>query len=302
MSEMDTKKWEILAYLSKTESVRKTAELAQITPSTVSKVVRQLEESCGCKLLVPAGRGIALTAEAREWLLRVTPILTLVQDLEHWGIQRKERANDIPLRLTSFEVFSTHFLQLLESSPDFNRGLVLHESMPGDLEHAIDSDQADLGITYIPMPHPRINHVRIADAKMAIFKRKGSFIDRRVEDIPFVVPVEPIAGAPNQIRGLDAWPAGFPERQIHARVTLMESAIELVRQGRCAAYLPEFVVRLHNKRVSDQYRLEPHPFKGSLPSRVSTPIYIARRKMREEDADFKRVARWIRLAVRGTGE
>ena len=57
-----------------------------------------------------------------------------------------------------------------------------------------------------------------------------------------MVPALPITGSPTLVRGLDGWPEDAYERHVKYEVTLMESALELCRQGRVAGYFPRFIV------------------------------------------------------------
>ncbi len=49
--------------------------------------------------------------------------------------------------------------------------------------------------------------------------------------------------------GLDAWRNHKLPRNVAFKVTMMESALELCRQGKAVAYLPDFVVCLQNSEV-----------------------------------------------------
>jgi hypothetical protein len=89
--------------------------------------------------------------------------------------------------------------------------------------------------------------------EMGIYALKGRFDEYHFSEIPFAVPVEPVQGVPTKVQGLDGWPDDKIPRNIRYRVTLMESAMELCRQGHCASYLPHFIVRLHNERILEKY-------------------------------------------------
>ena len=69
------------------------------------------------------------------------------------------------MRIATFEVFSTYFLQALDEVSLGDRGLVIHEMIPGELECVIDQGKIDFGITYLPIAHPNLEHL---DDKRAI--------------------------------------------------------------------------------------------------------------------------------------
>jgi hypothetical protein len=74
----------------------------------------------------------------------------------------------------------------------------------------------------------------------------------------------------------------------------MESALELVRQGRCAGYFPAFVASEHNKRVREELRLERR--KTPYPGRIcKADVFIVKRKSFEETDVVKQLAKALRL-------
>jgi DNA-binding transcriptional LysR family regulator len=73
----------------------------------------------------------------------------------------------------------------------------------------------------------------------------------------------------------------------------MESAVELCRRGHAVAYLPEFVVRLHNEGVLPKFRLSelraPVPSKERLQS-----VFLIQRKGLGETPLYRQIARCLR--------
>ena len=123
-----------------------------------------------------------------------------------------------------------------------------------------------------------------------------------LEQIPFAVPVTPLSGAPDRIRGRDGWPDQAIPRQVVYQVTLVESALELCRQGLAAAYLPRFLVKLHNEQVLPAYQLvmhrPPRQKDGKLLQLGQQPVYLARRRSEVESRVFRQLARAIRAVCR----
>ncbi len=97
---------------------------------------------------------------------------------------------------------------------------------------------------------------------------------------------------PTRVRGLDGWPDDRIPRKIRYRVTLMETAMSLVRQGLAAAYLPKFIAGLHNENVSARLKLEEIPLRKPIVSKQ--PIYAMRSNAREEDRDFRSICKALR--------
>src|SRR5690606_33496323 len=95
-----------------------------------------------------------------------------------------------------------------------------------------------------------------------------NFSKTPIEELPFVIPLMPAEGTPSKVIGLDGWPDHRFERKIKYRVTMMESAIELCRKGSCVAYLPSFIVELHNAHVRNEFKLT--EFKSPFPVKDRT--------------------------------
>jgi hypothetical protein len=70
----------------------------------------------------------------------------------------------------------------------------------------------------------------------------------------------PIPGSPTKMNGLDGWPDEKILRKIKYKVTMMESTLELCRQGKACAYLPQFIIQMHNETVKYSLELVEYPF------------------------------------------
>lgn len=294
---METDKLRYFSVIAQTESIRKAAEILHMTPSALSKVLHQLEAELDVTLTTPLGRGITLTAEGRKLAVESQKIIQELDQLKRQITIDKEKKKESPLRLASHEVFSTYFLQALQLVEWGERGLILHEMVPGEIERAVEQDIVDLGITYMPIPYKNVEFLKITSVEMGVFKRKGSFAKERQEDLPFVTPVYPVSGTPTRARGLDGWPEDAYCRKVLYEVTLMESGLELCRQGRCAGYFPTFVIDAHNNKHKSEFQLERHasPYVGR---KCYTEVYIVKRKDLVENQMVKLLAKMIRLTCK----
>jgi DNA-binding transcriptional LysR family regulator len=294
---MDTNKLRYFSALAQTENVRKASELLHITPSALSKTLQSLESELDLKLTVPLGRGLTLTPAGRRLAREATELIRQLDTLKESLQSERNVQRQHPLRIASFEVFSTYFLHALDLVNWGEQGLVLHELLPGELEQAVATRQVDLGITYLPIPFKHLEHIKVCRIEMGVFKRRGSFRDEPQQNLPFVVPVFPLHGVPSRARGLDGWPEDAYDRKVRFEVTLMESALELCRQGRCAGYFPCFIVHEHNRKYQPAYYLDRHP--SPFPGRKCySDVYLVKPKDVAEDQAFRTIARMLRLACR----
>lgn len=294
---METIKLYYFSVFAKTESVRKAADIINVSPSAISKALHQIEEELGVKLVTPLGRGVTLTEEGRKLALEANAILDRIALLKNYLKKEKKTKEESPLKIASFEVFSTYFLHALDKMGFENKSLVIHDLGPGEIERAVADGHVDFGISYLPSPHPNIEYLKISTIEMGVFKKKGTFKNWEQSKLPFVIPVYPIHGTPNRIRGLDGWPEDAYERKVQFEVTLMESALELCRQGRCAGYFPVFVVEEHNRKIRSEFHLERHPtpYEGRV---CRFDVFLIKRKGFNEDLNMRLVAKMIRLGTK----
>lgn len=270
-----------LVAVSETGSLRQSAELLGVSSPALSKALRQLEGEAGAVLLRPDGRGIRLTAEGRELAIRARRVLEEVEQLQQ-AMDGRPPAQRL-LRLGSFEVFTTYFLGELVQRYLVDVPVTVVSCIPGEVEPAVAQGAVDVGLTYAPTPLAGVEHVRCGTMGMRTWARAGSpWIQQRARELAYAAPVHSVPGTTARTRSSDAWPDDLAARRVLHRVRAMESALELCRRGVAVAYLPDFVVRLHNEQVLPAFRLEPvrHQPAGSV-RRV--PIFLACEPERRED-------------------
>lgn len=286
---MDSNRLRYFCTVVKTGNLHKAADILHISVPALSKSIKVLEGDLNKKLLVQIGRGIAVTDEGRKVAEQAQKILSEIDLL--FKSDSSHQFREI-LRIGSFEVFTTHFIGPFVKQHLGDVSLELHELIPGQLEHALVQRKIDLGITYIPIPHPDLDFLKIAKIRMEIFGKKDVFKNFSFRELPFAVPIAPVEGSPNKIKGLDGWPDDRIPRNQKYKVTLMESALELCRQGIAVAYLPTFIVALHNQTVIPPLRLYPisEPKKSQFQE-----VYLLKRRSDVEGSTVKKVAKILRV-------
>jgi DNA-binding transcriptional LysR family regulator len=128
---------------------------------------------------------------------------------------------------------------------------------------------------------------------MGAFAAHGRFRDIELANVPFVVPVRPLEGAPSGVKGHDAWPDAKIERLVRYRVDLLATGLEIARQGLAAIFIPRFVARLHNESVTLANRLEPLRLTRGLAS-VKRDVFIVKRESSAENAITRKIAQALR--------
>jgi DNA-binding transcriptional LysR family regulator len=236
-------------------SVTNAARLLGVSVPTVSKAVQRLEADVGTALLVPDGRSVAVTAAGRELATRAGRVLVEWQQLERAVADARDVHHTI--RIASFAIFTTYFLGELVETVLAGHDVAVLSAIPGAVEEAVATATADIGFTYVANPVAGVKHVHVGTAPMVVAARTGSrHAGTAVDELPFAVPGANVAGAIVRQRNADGWPNDV-DRRVRFRVGGMETAIELVRRDEAVAYLPAFVLALHNRNAADHACLEP---------------------------------------------
>jgi DNA-binding transcriptional LysR family regulator len=285
---MDTNRIRYFLSLAQTGNIARAAELHRISPPAFSKAMKVFEDEVGQKLLVPHGRGILLTDAAKAL---VPELQNIIQQIDRVVGAGDKIASALPiLKLATFEVFSTYFMEKAFDSVFRDYQCLLLEMIPGEMEQAVASRKVDLALTYNPIPHPELDFLKVQAISMGVFGLK-KFRGQEFAAIPFAVPVASIEGAPSKVKGLDGWPDDRLRRKIDYRVEMMESALGLCRRGLACSYLPRFVVRLHNDVTKAEYHLveidSPRPAQKDF-------VYLIKRKADVEDAVAKKLGAFVR--------
>lgn len=288
---MNLRRLEYFVVLGQTGNLRKAGEILNVSAPALSKAMKTLEIEASAKLWIRDGRKIILTDKGKG-LMRAAP--ALIQDIRELLSSLNTSVGPKPIRIGTFEVFSTYFLSFLNSLEWNEHALELHELLPGEVEKYLVQGEIDYGLTYMPVPDPNLDFMKITSIEMGVFTRKDAFKGVMQQDLPFVIPVTPLHNIPTRMRGLDGWPEDAYQRKVLHKVTLLESALELCRQGRAAGYFPSFIVNEHNARVRDEFKLERR--KSPYNNRVcKSDVFLVKRKSDEESTTVKQLAKAIRL-------
>lgn len=290
---MNIRRIEYFMTIANTGSLRQASEILHVSPPALSKAMKLLEEELEAKLWIADGRKIILTDTGKSFLRKAPAFLESLKEIKE--SLSSETQGLIPIRLGTFEVFSTYFLTFLDTLKWDHHSLELHELLPGEVERYIAQGEIDVGITYMPVPDPTLDFIKVSSIEMGVYTKKDAFKGVPQNELPFVVPVKPLTGTPTKMRGLDGWPDdAFPRKIVH-RVTLLESALELCRQGKVAGYFPVFVACEHNKRMAKDYQIERRRPPEKLECKLRTAdVYIVKRKSYEETEVVRQLAKAIR--------
>jgi len=291
---MDMNRLKYFKTVAQTGSLTKASELLGISQPALSKALKLLEQEVGKELILPSGRGIAISDYGELLSKEVENLLSKVESLKSLD---EVSVGSQPLRVASFEVFTTYFLGHFFSQNQIDAPIEIQELTPGPMEQAVSNRQADIGITYLPIPSPDLDILKVATTHMSIYGKSKFFDKVEFDDLPFVAPLGPVSGTPSKAKGLDGWPDDKMPRQIMYKAAMMETALDMCRRGLCVGYFPEFVIKLHNESLLKEQRLD----KLSTPLKLADTkqnIYMIKRKSDLESSYFKKLSRALRLIVK----
>ncbi len=289
---METNRLRQFRVIVETVNLRKAADLLGISHSGLSKSMKALETEIGFPLFHASGRGLVISDRGLQVNRLLDDLLNRVDQV--LGVNQAPQLTT--LRIGSFEVFTSYFIGPLLKSYLPQTQVEIHELVPGRLEEALAFNQIDIGVTYEPIPHQTIEYIKITSLTMGAYASKEQikhFAKQHLSEVPFVVPVSPLEGAPSGVKGRDGWPDEKINRHIRYRVDLMSTGLEIARQGLAAIFIPRFVAKLHNQSVVPQHQLELLQLPKSL-GLVRRNVFIVKRESTTETNEIRQLAKALR--------
>jgi DNA-binding transcriptional LysR family regulator len=277
-------------------TVAKAAELLEMTPGALSRALQRTERDLSFRLFRPQGRnivptqqGMLLYGKARLWLESIDRGL---RDI------REQKPDFPPVRVATFEVFSSHVLAWIIDAGFEHTPFVAQECVPGILEAAVAGNRCDWGLTYLPIPMQGVEFQKVCTFRFRVFARVGSFTGQEANSVPFAVPTTPLGVNLAQVGSLDTWPHTWARWEKH-RFELLETALALARRGKCAIFIPDFLATVANQSArSDQQLGEFCPASGSLKGPPRS-VFLVTRSGEPETPEVRRVAKLLRQLCNG---
>lgn len=287
---MDTNQLKIFVTYSQTQNLRMTADLHHTSHVAVIRALKSLEDQTGLKLTMRVGRGSVLT-EAGKSLVAVAERM-LAEERNLLNFAKTQALHQSEFRIATFEVFSSHLAPEINSAVGLGHRMSWLEKIPGEIEQAVRLGVADIGITYLPVPTPDVEHLKVSSIRMGLFQGlEPQYAETKLEMIPFVIPAQSEFSTPSKAKGLDGWPDHRIPRNIHYKVSLLETALALVAAGQCIGYFPSFVVKLFNLKSQQKLLTEVSSVKVGEPSQ---DVFLVKRLREDETPTIKKVTKVLR--------
>jgi DNA-binding transcriptional LysR family regulator len=270
VSIMETDRIKQFCVLVETKSMTKAANLSGISLSGFSKSMTTLQAEVASQLFVQEGRGIAITPTGFSIYEDFKKILVLLEKIR----DSDEGSEEVSLGF--LEVFTYNLLGSILPANESNI-YEIYEKAPGELEDQIFQGKIKYGYSYLPVGYNGVIHEPLAKIKLGAFVAKNSRLSGSVGNIPFVVPSSGLGFHPLSTKERDGWPIELGERTVFAKVNLLSTAIDLVRSGHCAIFMPEFVAEKLNKTSASNFNLIEMSI-GISASKLKRDVYFVRRE------------------------
>ncbi len=145
---MDIKQLEYFIACAETGSVSEAAKILYSTQSSVSKVIKTLENSVGIRLFERLPRGIRLTLDGRKFYRRACRIVNEVKALE--GMAKNGMTKWIRISLNPSSWFADQFVDFYNESYDQNYHFQIYTAGIRTVMERVRDYLDDVGFVYIP--------------------------------------------------------------------------------------------------------------------------------------------------------
>jgi DNA-binding transcriptional LysR family regulator len=282
--QMDTDKLRYFTIIAETGSLTKASQILGISHSGLSKAVRTLESETKLKLFRPQGRGLEITQEGKWLYQKAQEILKIAAE-----ISKPQTERHAFIRIGLSGVIAKTCAGALAA--EFEEQLMLHEIDIGEIEGKIVGGDLDFGLAFIPSPKPELEYLEIGEVRFNSHVREDLLGKMSPETLPYVVPVSEFPSNPLGYRTRDGWPYDVPRTSFFA-VSGFAIALDLLRSGEAAIYMPDFVATLENARSANRSKII--SVKAHKAAATKRKLFLVKRQSVEESPEMKRATKIIR--------
>lgn len=234
--------------VSKTQNMHQASKNIGVSPSSLSKAIRRLEQELQVKLFKRVGRNIELTKDGLYLKSKAHEFLKFDQD-----IKNHLKAQEASFRVVigaSEALLSSYGVDLAQSIVQkYPLARVQFENMQSDeLKKRIRDGEIDLGITTDDIP-ARFDHKVIStiyfqtfiSKKHALYRKakKQALPIEQVLEHTFVIPHSNLYGKITKSDSYDGWRDDKFPRKVSYFTSSLKTIENLVQEGLGIAYLPK---------------------------------------------------------------
>ncbi len=291
---MDTNRLRQFCLIVETGSLSRAAELLHISHSAVSKSMANLQEELKLQLLMPSGRGVAVTQDGLR-IYRSAKIF-LESERELFFGQKIDQISE--LRIGLVEIFNRALTAGLQKYSLEHERIKVMDVEPGAMEQHISSGSLDFGITYLPFPQPNLRLIPLGKFKLGCFRRSDVFQGVEFQNLPFVVPAKILPDNPQGIKERDGWHDILLPRKVAFKTNLLSTALDLVIDGSAVIIIPNFLAHIINQSFSSSKK---SLTEVRMPMQIRIPqqtAYVICKDNYSEDHCLRSVCKIVRSVIR----
>lgn len=284
MFQMETSRLQYFCTIAETGSLTKAAEILGVSHSGLSKSITVLQEETKLKLFRPQGRGLEITEEGKWFYQKALEILKIEAD-----ITRKVSSPQLSIRIGMSEILAVTCSGILAS--ELKEPFTIFETDVGEIENKLRNQSIDFGFTFSPSPQLDIDYQEIGTIKFNAYASAEFLKNKTPEEILYTIPASPVDFNPQGYKARDGWSQSI-SRTIHFQVSGFGIALDLLRKGFSAVYMPDFVAELENQTRSEKNKIIAVPAHAQAQSKRK--LFLAKLKAHEETKDIKKASKVLR--------
>lgn len=176
-----------------------------------------------------------------------------------------------------------------ELASELQEKLLFSEVEVGEAEGKIISGDLDFGVAFVPSPKPELEYLELGTVRFGPFVREDLYTEVGAANLPYAVPASELPQNPLGYRSRDGWPDKI-DRRAHFGVSGFAIALDLLRSGQSAVYMPDFVAALENSKAGPRIvAVREHKSAQTI-----RKLFLVKRQARDESIAMKKVAKVIR--------
>ena len=277
---METIKLRYFTVIAQSGSLTKASRILNISHGGLSKAMSSLEKETKLRLFRAQGRGLEITDEGRWFYAKAQEILRLTDEIEQ---QRKPEIRSTRIGLS--DVLGLGLAKFL--AEEISEPLALIEADVGEIEGKILKHEIDFGLAFVPAPHADLEYLEIGKARFNSYSHVSLQKKMAAKEIPYIVPATDYPFNPIGYQLRDGWPVNL-ERSPYFAVSRMSVALELLKSGHGALYMPDFLA----ERIPHIAKIEEH-----RRAQTQRMLYLIKKKSEEESLQMKKAAKILRREI-----
>ena len=249
---MNTEDLKKILHVANSENLQSSAKSLNMTPGALSKTLKRVESTLGKLLFSRQGKTIKLNQQGKIFLASGAK---LIQEFEQFTSQFSSSMALPELRVSAPAILSSYLGPRLAECLPTPQPIKFQSQYEDSAAQQVLSGVADIALISEDVKSRLPNDVRCLflsnfNFKLAcgneLFNQLSHSLpltNPTIQALPFAIPaVSPFCGRDSQ-QSTDSWPDHIISRNIWFICEDYLSLIKLVKESKCVAYLPEFIIQ-----------------------------------------------------------